>query len=135
ITVTEAFAVLDSAVEPLAAESVSLADAAGRILAADVAADVDWPPFHTSAMDGYALRANEVPSAGTSLSERPGVVAAGDPPPPPLAPGEAVRLMTGAPLPSGADAIVPVEESRRDAGRVFFERVPKSGAHVRRRGE
>jgi molybdopterin molybdotransferase len=135
ITVADAFAVLDSAVEPLAVESVSLSEAAGRILAADVVADVDWPPFHTSAMDGYALRAEEVPTADTSLSERSGMVAAGDPPPPPLAPGEAVRIMTGAPLPSGADAIVPVEESRRDGGRVFFERVPHTGAHVRRRGE
>ena len=135
ISVAEAYDILDSAVGSLGVETVSLADAPGRVAAADVVADVDWPPFHTSAMDGYALRAEEVTADGASLRERAGLVAAGDPPPPPLAAGEAVRLMTGAPLPEGADAIVPIEESRRDAGRVSFDRAPKSGAHLRRRGE
>jgi molybdopterin molybdotransferase len=135
ITVAQAFAVVDGAVSPLPGENVSLAEAAGRILATDIASDVDWPPFDTSAMDGYALRAEDVRAPGLALAERPGLVAAGDPPPPPLAPAEAVRLMTGAPLPFGADAVVPVEQARREAGRVFFERPPKPGAHLRRRGE
>lgn len=114
---------------------VALGDALGRVLARDLVTDVDWPPFDTSAMDGYAVRAAEARAGEPGLRERPGLVAAGDPPPPPLAPGEAVRLMTGAPLPAGVDAVVPVEESRREAGRVRFDREPREGAHLRRRGE
>jgi molybdopterin molybdotransferase len=135
ITVAEAFAIIDGAALPLAEEQVPLAEAAGRILAREVASDVDWPSFDTSAMDGYALRGEDLRAPGLALAERPGLVAAGDPPPPPLAPGEAVRLMTGAPLPSGTDAVVPVERVRREAGRVLFEQPPEPGAHLRRRGE
>jgi molybdopterin molybdotransferase len=135
ITVDEAFAILDRTVSPLGDETVPLQEAAGRILATEVASDVDWPPFDTSAMDGYAVRAQEAHAPGTGLRERPGLVAAGDPPPAPLEPGEAVRLMTGAPLPDGADAVVPVEQAKSDAGHVSFERAPEPGAHLRRRGE
>jgi len=134
ITVSEAYAILDRAVAPGEIETVRLPDALGRILGADVVSDVDWPPFDTSAMDGYALSAGEA-GGNEGLRERPGLVAAGDPPPPPLAPGEAVRVMTGAPLPAGADAVVPIEEIRREAGRVSFDRAPSEGAHLRRRGE
>jgi molybdopterin molybdotransferase len=133
-TVRQAYAVLDDAVLPSAAEMVPLADALGRVLARDVVSDVDWPPFDTSAMDGYALRTGDA-SGETARRERPGLVAAGDPVPPPLAAGEAVRLMTGAPLPAGTDAVVPVEESYPEAGRVRFDREPRAGAHLRRRGE
>lgn len=135
VTVEEAYAILDRAVVTLGDEEVPLGEAQGRVLAADVASDVDWPPFDTSAMDGYAVRAADARATGGTLRERPGLVAAGDPAPPPLLPGEAVRLMTGAPLPSGADAVVPVELVRREAGRVAFERPPEDGAHLRRRGE
>ena len=135
ITVAEAFAVIDGATSPLPDEKLPLAEAAGRILATHVASDVDWPPFDASAMDGYALRAEDLRAPDLALTERPGLVAAGDPPPAPLAAGEAVRLMTGAPVPSGADAVVPVEHAHREAGRVFFERPPEPGAHLRRRGE
>jgi molybdopterin molybdotransferase len=134
LTVDEAYAILDGAVAPLPREDVPLRQARDRVVAADVASDVDWPPFDTSAMDGYAVRADEVREQG-ALRERPGLVAGGDPPPPPLSPGETVRLMTGAPLPAGADAVVPVELARREADRVVFERIPEAGAHLRRRGE
>jgi molybdopterin molybdotransferase len=133
-TVQQAYAILDDAVSPSAAEAVALADALGRVLARDVVSDVDWPPFDTSAMDGYAVRTGDA-SGETARRERPGLVAAGDPVPPPLAAGEAVRLMTGAPLPAGADAVVPVEESHPEAGRVRFDREPRIGAHLRLRGE
>jgi molybdopterin molybdotransferase len=125
---------LDEAVSPSPAETVPLADALNRVLAREVVSDVDWPPFDTSAMDGYAVRAGET-RGETGRRERPGLVAAGDPVPPPLAAEEAVRIMTGAPLPAGADTVVPVEESRREAGRVRFDREPRPGAHLRRRGE
>jgi len=133
--VDEAFAIVDGAVSPLGDETVPLGEAAGRILATDVVSDVDWPPFDTSAMDGYAVRAAEARAPEAGLRERPGLAAAGDPPPAPLEAGEAVRLMTGAPLPAGADAVVPVEQAKSEAGRVFFERAPETGAHLRRRGE
>lgn len=135
ITVREAHAILDRATLPAEEEWADLAEALGRVLARDVVADVDWPPFDTSAMDGYAVRAAEARPAGRALSERPGLVAAGAAFPDPLAPGEAVRVMTGAPLPPGADAVVPVEEARPKEGRVAFDREPADGAHLRRRGE
>jgi molybdopterin molybdotransferase len=135
IRVEEAYAILDRAVAPLGDERVPLEEAAGRILATGVVSDVDWPPFDTSAMDGYAVRAEDARASGAGLRERPGLVAAGDRPPPALGPGEAVRVMTGAPLPPGADAVVPVEQAKSEAGRVFFERAPEPGAHLRRQGE
>ena len=134
LTVREAWAVIDGAVGPSGAEMTPLADALGRVLARDVTSDVDWPPFDTSAMDGYALSTRDA-SGETDRRERSGLVAAGDAIPPPLVTGEAVRLMTGAPLPAGADAVVPVEESHPAAGRVRFDREPSAGAHLRHRGE
>lgn len=135
ITVREAHSILDRATPPPEEESAPLAEALGRVVARDVVADVDWPPFDTSAMDGYAVRAAEARPAGRSLTERAGLVAAGAAFPEPLAAGEAVRVMTGAPLPGGADAVVPVEEARSKDGRVRFDREPADGAHLRRRGE
>ncbi|MEP6768554.1 MAG: gephyrin-like molybdotransferase Glp [Acidobacteriota bacterium] len=134
LTVAQALSVLAAAVSPAGVEDVSLERAAGRVLAAGVRSDVDWPPFDTSAMDGYAVRVADA-VAGHELPEREGLVGAGAAPPPPLSPGEAVRVMTGAPLPTGTEAIVPVERSERAAGRVRFDIAPKPGAHIRRRGE
>ncbi len=134
ITVPEALARIGG-LEPLGTESVPLSQAAGRVAAREIRADLDWPPFETSAMDGYALRIADATAPGVWLAERAGLVAAGDPPPSPIAPGEAVRVMTGAPLPGNAEAVVPVEESRREGGRVRFETAPAEGAHLRRRGE
>lgn len=133
IGVSEALAVVRRACAALGTERVPLSDALGRVLAGDVESDVDWPPFDTSAMDGYAVRVAEAARGG--LAERAGLVAAGDPPPPPLFPGEAVRVMTGAPLPEGAEAVVPVEHARRDRGTVSAEPLPARGEHIRRRGE
>ncbi len=134
ITVAEALSLL-SRLESLGEESVPAALAAGRVLARQIRADLDWPPFDTSAMDGYAVRVADVAAAGIALSERPGLIAAGDPPPPPLVPGEAARVMTGAPLPENAEAVIPVEQTRREAWRVRFDVAPAVGAHLRRRGE
>ena|SRR6266545_2469502 len=131
----EALAILDREARPVGQERVPLLEAGGRVLAAPVASDVDWPPFDTSAMDGYAVLLADVRAAGTSAAERPGVVGAGDPPPAPLSPGEAVRVMTGAPIPAGTEAVVPVEHAERRDGRVAFSAGPAPGAHVRRRGE
>src|SRR5262249_62385507 len=131
--VSDALAAIRGACAPLPEETVPVRDALGRVLAKPLVSDVDWPPFDTSAMDGYAVRLADA-AAGATLSERHGLVAAGDAPGAPIAPGEAVRVMTGAPIPPGTEAVVPVEKVRREDGAVFLEVAPHAGEHVRRRG-
>src|SRR5262245_36739889 len=101
IRVAEALEILRRACPPGPAERVPLAEALGRFLARPIAADEAWPPFDTSAMDGYAVRVGDLAAAGAGLVERTGLVAAGDRPPRVLQAGEAVRVMTGAPIPEG----------------------------------
>jgi molybdopterin molybdotransferase len=135
ISVAEALRIIAAATATGPAEPVPLGEAVGRILAADLPADMDWPPFDTSAMDGYAVRLSDVPSRGASLPESRKGVMAGDAPPAPLRAKETVRVMTGAPLPEGTEAIIPVERTRRQENMVVFDVVPAAGAHLRRRGE
>lgn len=135
IGVAQALAIIDREAIPLGPERVPLSEAAGRVLAAPVTSDVDWPPFDTAAMDGYAVLLCDAATPGASAGERAGVVGAGDPPPPRLTPGEAVRIMTGAPIPPGTQAIVLIEQAQRRGDRVVFAAVPAAGAHLRRRGE
>jgi len=135
ITVAEALAILRRVCAPLPEEAIPVREGLGRVLARELSSDVDWPPFDTSAMDGYAVRLADVASPHATLAERPGLIAAGDPPGAPLAPGEAARVMTGAPIPPGTEAVVPVEQIQRENGRVLVAIVPRAGDHVRRRGE
>lgn len=110
----EALHLVLARVDVLPSESVPLLDALGRILAAPVSAADDLPPFANSAMDGYAVRASNVSGASR---ESPvtlrvvGDIAAGADPALELTSGTAARIMTGAPLPAGADAVVPVEDT------------------------
>lgn len=134
ITVSEALALVLGACAARPAEKTPLSEALGRVLAEDVSSDVDWPPFDTSAMDGYAVRLAEA-APGRPLAERAGLVAAGDLPPAPLRSGEAVRVMTGAPLPPGTEAVVPVEDALRENGRVTARAAPRPGEHIRKRAE
>jgi molybdopterin molybdotransferase len=114
----------------LAVEEVAVsADLAGRVLAADVHAAVSLPPFDTSAMDGYTVRAADLGDGGVPIAFRLG---AGDRPRP-LPPGAAAGIATGAPLPDGADAVVPVEDAREQDGLLVAE-PPAVGAHIRVRG-
>ena len=117
---------------PLPIEDAALAAAAGRWLAADIAAHVDHPFADLSAMDGYAIRFDELPGPWRVVQEVP----AGTMPSGPLGPGEAARIFTGAPLPDGADTILVQEEAARegDTLRLSGEGPPAKGAHVRRRG-
>jgi molybdopterin molybdotransferase len=105
------------------------ADLAGRVLAEDVRAGVSLPPFATSAMDGYAVRAADLAAGGVPIAFRLG---AGDRPKP-LLPGTASGIATGAPLPDGADAVVPIEDAREDDGKLFAD-PPAPGAHIREQG-
>jgi molybdopterin molybdotransferase len=135
ISVAEALAIVEANTAPGGEERIALEEALRRVIARDVVSDTDWPPFDTSAMDGYAVRVADVSPAGKTLPERAESVAAGSALPSPLRAGEAVRVMTGAPLPEGTGAVIPVERARREGGRVVFEIEPVPGAHLRRRGE
>jgi molybdopterin molybdotransferase len=117
-------------VERLPAESVPIGEAAGRILAEDAAAAVDLPPFPSSAMDGYALRAADVPGTLPVVAR----VAAGRPAPRPLEPGEAMEISTGGVVPEGADAVVPVECVVVNDNEVDVPETVVRGANVRPRG-
>ena len=118
-----------SALEPI---ELGLLEAHGCVLAEDVVADADVPAFVNSAMDGYA-----VASAGLDPDQPlplAGEVAAGRPFEEMLPPGAAVRIMTGAPLPEGADAVVPVEQADESDGEVRLHVTPRAGDHVRPAG-
>src|SRR5574341_505292 len=115
-------------------EEVPLADALGRVLARDVAADRDLPAFDRAAMDGYALRAADVQQAPAAL-EVVGEVRAGEWPARVVGAGQALRIMTGAPLPQGATAIQQVEKTRPlDEFRVTILAAVAEGQHVAPRG-
>jgi molybdopterin molybdotransferase len=105
----------------------------GRVLAADILSPVHLPAWDNSAMDGYALRAEDLPIAGGCLALA-GRIAAGDGPGEPLPAGRAVRIFTGAPLPPGADTVVPQESCRVEGERVWLPSVNR-GDHVRKEGE
>jgi molybdopterin molybdotransferase len=118
---------------PLSAETVDILAAAGRVLAEDVTAQVDLPPWDNSAMDGYALRASTT-SAKVPLQVA-FTVAAGALPGE-VEPGKVARIMTGAPVPAGADAVIMREEVDETHGdTVTFERTVAAGENIRRKGE
>lgn len=121
------------AVQPLAPTQSSLLEARGTVLAADVTAPGDIPPFANSAMDGYAVRAGEV-GTGSRLRVS-GEIAAGSPDLPSPGRGEAVRIMTGAPIPPGATAVIPVELVDEDGAEVVLRDTPGAGDNVRDAGE
>lgn len=122
-----------SHVQPLGAETLPVLDAVGRVLAEDVIAPWDVPRWDNSAMDGYAVRAADA-EAPARLAVA-GYLPAGSPASVPVATGTAIRIMTGAPLPAGADAVVPIEEVEERDGAVAIGARVRRGAHVRRRGE
>ena len=116
LSVEEAFARIVSQFSVLEAETVSLMDTLGRVLAEDVVSAEDVPAFDNSAMDGYAVRFADTQTASETDPVKLRVVgdlAAGAVPDAPLGPGEAVRIMTGAPVPPGSDAVVPFEDTDR----------------------
>ncbi len=115
------------------AERVALSAARGRMLAEDVRSPLDLPVFRNSGMDGYAVRAESVAVTPVTLPVA-GVVAAGQGGPDGLAVGTAVKVMTGAPIPPGADCVVPVEDTRAEADRVLIERGRSAGDFVREAG-
>ena len=134
IAFEEALANVVGAATPLTAVAVPLGEAAGRVLAEDVAADLPFPAFDMTAMDGWAVRAAEVGKT-PSLLARAGAAGAGRVTGP-LPAGAAWKVMTGAPMPPGSDAVVPVEEAAEiDEKTVRLDVAPRPGAHVRLHGE
>ncbi|MEU7694132.1 molybdopterin molybdotransferase MoeA [Microbispora hainanensis] len=121
-------------VRPLAPLEVEIEAALGAVLAEDVASPVPLPPFDNSAMDGYAVRAEDVAAAPVTLPVI-GDVAAGDGGLNALGPGLVTRIMTGAPVPTGADAVVPVEWTDGGTARVRIDRPAPPGNAIRRAGE
>ncbi len=122
LSVLEAQQIILSRFRPCGPEVVPLLESLGRVLAQNVFAQDDLPPFDNSAMDGYAVRAEDVSSAGRNSPIVLSVVAdipAGHPSDVIIGPGQAARIMTGAPLPQGADAVIPVE---------FTDELMRSGA-------
>jgi molybdenum cofactor synthesis domain-containing protein len=123
-----------AAVSPLPPADVLLGDALGLVLAVDVVATEPVPPFANTAMDGYAVRAADTAGAPVELAVV-GVLPAGAAPTTGVGPGEAIRIMTGAPMPPGADAIVMVERTEQLPGdRVRIEATAAPGDHVRPAG-
>jgi molybdopterin molybdotransferase len=137
-TVADALAWIDGHSQPLSAESVGIWQAVGRVLAVDVTSRVSVPQFVRSMMDGYAVRASDTQGAtgysplvlsivGQSLPGRPFV---GE-----VQPGQAVRIMTGAPLPAGADAVLPAEQAEEAGDLLRAQGDVPPGKNISRAGE
>ncbi len=134
LTVDEALDRILAGVRPLGPRDVPLLDAVGRTLAVDVVADRDVPPFRNSAMDGYAVRGADVATAPVRLKVV-GAIAAGGVAGRGVGAGEALRIMTGAPMPNGADTVVRVEDTDNGSEVVTVTAATPTGLSVRQAGE
>jgi molybdopterin molybdotransferase len=138
LSVDEALARILAAVHPCEPLALACAEALGCVLAEDVVAPLSIPPFANSGMDGFAVRVDDLEQASRT---RPvslrlgGEAAAGEGAPPAVRPGTAVRIMTGAPLPPGAEAVVPIEDVEVDGERIRFFAPSRAGRHLRPAGE
>jgi molybdopterin molybdotransferase len=138
LSVAEALERVLSGVQALGAEGLPLKDALGRVLAEPVISTREIPPWDNSSMDGYAVRARDTETAS---ADRPvvlpvvGEATAGRVAARPLGASEAYRILTGAPLPPGSDAVVPQEDVLRDGASVTIRKPVERGAYVRPHGE
>jgi molybdenum cofactor synthesis domain-containing protein len=133
ISVTEAIRIIKEQTHLLSSESIALADALARVLAEDVAADCDLPPFDRAQMDGYAVRAADTANEPARLTIV-GEAAAGRGWTGFMKTGEAVRIMTGAPVPKGADSVQKVEVTSEHSGVVEITEAARPGQFIVRRG-
>jgi len=130
LSIDDALAAVLARVVPLEGDEVAVGDAAGRVLAAPARAAVDLPPFASSAMDGFAVRADDAPGELPVVAR----IAAGRPVGRALGVGEAMAISTGGVVPAGADSVVPIENVEDAGDRI---RVPASvgkGDNIRKRG-
>lgn len=138
IPLADAQAEVIDACPPKPARVREVAEVTGLVLAEPVTAVDDVPPFANTAMDGYAVRAADVATASDEHPSRLtviGTLAAGQAPRVPVGPGEALRIMTGAPFPEGADAVAIVETTRSEGDQVWVSAPAAAGVHVRGAGE
>src|SRR6478672_1178018 len=125
--------VIADLLSPTPGDQIPLAESDGLVLDQDLIATIDLPPFANSAMDGYAVRAVDVQSFPVDLTVSQDIPA-GRTDTQPLQPGTAARIMTGAPLPAGADVIVQVERTDGGVSTVRIDSAPPAGVHVRTGG-
>jgi len=138
ITVDEALDKILSHIRPLGFEKVSILDALGRVIAEDICANRNIPPLDNSAMDGYALRFEDIQKASQEhpvLLEVIEDLPAGFISKKKLEGGKAIRIMTGAPIPKGGDTVIPVEETKKENGSVLIFKGLPLGENIRRSGE
>lgn len=138
IPVSEARKIVLENVGLLGTETVELDDCLFRVLAEPLYASRDVPPHDNSAMDGFALSSSTTAGASDSVPVSLPIVRtirAGDKAGPAIARGEAVRIMTGAPVPEGVDAVVPVEETYTEAETLYLVKPVRTGDHIRKAGE
>ena len=134
LTVEEALQQIMARARPLSTECVDVRAALGRVLAEPIVSGREIPPWANSSMDGYAVRAADTRSAPVSLRVT-GRIAAGGLPTAPVAAGQAARIFTGAPMPEGADAVIPQEDVEATGDHIVVNRPVEPGAYVRPRGE
>lgn len=132
IPISEAIEIIKRETAPLKSEKTGLAEASGRVLAEDIVSDTDLPPFDRSQMDGYAVRAEDTNNAPVTLKIA-GESAAGSGWHRELKPGQAVRIMTGAPVPRGADAVQKLELAKEDGKFVEIFAPAKTGEFIVRK--
>ena len=138
VQVSEAQEIILKCVAPIGVESVPLVGALQRVIAEAVISPRDIPPTDNSAMDGYAVQYRDVEGAS---AERPAILdvidilPAGKTPQHQVATGQAIKIMTGAPMPAGADTVIQVEHTNANDRKVEIYQAPAAGSHLRRRGE
>jgi molybdopterin molybdotransferase len=136
LPILEVERILRARIKPVAeTETVPLSAAHGRVMASDIAAPIDLPPFDNSAVDGYAVRAADLDRQGETRLAISGRVTAGRAPTRALLAGEAIRIFTGAPMPGGADTVFMQEDVRLDGQAVSVPPGLKAGANRRLAGE
>ncbi|MEZ5286221.1 MAG: hypothetical protein R2712_15700 [Vicinamibacterales bacterium] len=138
ISIAEAHAIIEAGVRPIErTEAVPLADANGRVLATDVVAAADVPPFDRASMDGYAVIAADTAGATRESPlrlELIGRVYTGEVPTTPVLPGTCVEIATGAPMPAGADAVIMVEETQADPPHIAIHAAVRPRQNIGPRG-
>jgi molybdopterin molybdotransferase len=136
LSVTEARQRIDALIAPISGvECLPIRTALGRILAAPVISAIDVPPYTNSAMDGYALRADDLPTSGSARLRVTGRAMAGAPFAGHVHAGEAARIMTGAVLPEGADTVLMQEHVQVDGDHIVINPGHKPGENIRQAGE
>jgi molybdopterin molybdotransferase len=133
LTVAQAMEIIDAAIVSPRQIECALHEADGLVLAEDLRADRDYPPFDKALMDGFAVRCGDIESLPAELAVI-GTVSAGQQPDRAVARGQAIAVMTGAPMPRGADGIVPVEDVQRTFSKARILRSTTPGRYIARKG-